>query len=870
MTNHFAPVCDDEQQRRSDVLDHPTLNGIDYVEVDSDDHTLLTVHFLKPVPPADSTDPNDTDDAYGLSADPGRVTITGGVRVVGIRVTQVERQPDGSLVLTASGGGDYSDYRLVILSSELDPFLRAVDFSFMATCPVPFDCKVDRYCPPAEYEEPLLDYQAKDYASFRRLMLDLIPHLNPQWTERNPSDLGMALVELLAYTGDQLSYFQDAVANEAFLETVRKRISARRHARLVDYRTHDGRNAWTFVHLRVSAAATLEQGAPFLTRVFAPLANQPAPPGTVMDASRISVETLRSDPALECVTVFESAHPGRFDPKNNEIQVHAFGNEECCLRPGTREAYLYSVSATGQAEVPDLRKGDHLLFEEVRGPVTGLGADANPAHRQIVRIDEDPEPTEDPVYRDTLDAETLDLDGRSEQVWALRRREVGDDALPLLRVRWRGEDALTFPLCLSARRPSFDLIPSVSVARGNLVLVDHGLTTTESASLDAPVPGGTAFRLELDRDNVPVTVQAQPDRVDYDPATARMTTPRWELDAEPGDALPAVAVLATFPTGGELWTPMRDLLDSPPFAQHFVPEIDDDGRAILRFGDGEYGREIAGATAFEAVYRVGNGTSGNVGAETIAHVATSGPAGWIEGIRNPLAAIGGTDAETIEQVRRRAPQAFRAKQYRAVTEADYAAAAEELPDVAGAVASFRWTGSWYTVFVGVDPTDDADLVRRPRGRTRLSSRFERRLRNQLGRYRLTGYDLEIRPPVFVPLEIELELCVRPDHFRAEVAEAVLLAMSNRVLANGERGFFHPDRFTFGDSVFLSRVYAAIEAVEGVDSVVVRTFKRAGQPDNGELAAGVLRTGPWEIPILDNDPNFMENGELLLTVRGGKA
>ena len=60
---------------------------------------------------------------------------------------------------------------------------------------------------------------AKDYASFRRLLLDLLPQLNPDWIERNPSDLGIALIELLAYTGDQLSYFQDAVANEAYLET---------------------------------------------------------------------------------------------------------------------------------------------------------------------------------------------------------------------------------------------------------------------------------------------------------------------------------------------------------------------------------------------------------------------------------------------------------------------------------------------------------------------------------------------------------------------------------------------------------------------------------------------------------------------------
>ena len=59
----------------------------------------------------------------------------------------------------------------------------------------------------------------------------------PDWQERHVPDLGIALVEVLAYVGDYLSYYQDAVATEAYLDTARRRISVRRHARLVDY-TH--------------------------------------------------------------------------------------------------------------------------------------------------------------------------------------------------------------------------------------------------------------------------------------------------------------------------------------------------------------------------------------------------------------------------------------------------------------------------------------------------------------------------------------------------------------------------------------------------------------------------------------------------------
>lgn len=867
MNSEPFPACQDEQQRLADLrtttddqgspVANPQLNGIDYVEVDDADHRFLRVFFVKPLPPANAADPNDPNDALGITANLSRISIAGGVRIVGIQPVAATRQPDGHLDLTVSQGGDFSIYTLTIDVPDLDPFRRSLHFSFMANCPVDFDCRQVPFCPPTVAPEPLLDYMAKDYASFRRLLLDLLPRLNPLFTERNPSDIGIALVELLAYTGDHLSYFQDAVANEAYLETVRQRISARRHARLVDYRVHDGRNAATWVYLRVNANLPLPQGRKFITRLFAPLAGQNAPPGLVIDDTLITAETLERDPALVSAVVFESTHPAALDLRNNQMVIHTWGNEECCLVPGAREAFLYTVlPGSNQATLPVLHKGDYLLFEEIKGPATGAEADADPAHRQIVQLDEEPSPTEDPLYSDTLLNSAVQL------------RLAGQPALPLLRVRWRREDALAFALCLSSRPPGKELIRDVSVARGNLVLADHGLSTRESLALEAPVLGDMPFRLRLSRG--PLTMQCEPEKVDYDPATARLITARTDLSCDVRAAKPAVALLVNFPTGTELWTPVPDLLDSPPFAQHFVAEVDDEGRALLRFGDGEYGREVAGATVFQAVYRIGNGTAGNVGAGALAHVALTPPVAPILEIRNPLAATGGVDPETIEEVRRRAPQAFRAEQLRAVTEADYAVAAKKLPEVAGAVASFRWTGSWYTVFVGVDPRDPADLIRRPQGLALLSGRLERRVRAFLTRFRLAGYDLEIRPPRFVPLEIDLLVCVSPDHFRADVARAVLDALSNRVLPGGARGFFHPDNFAFGQAVYLSQIYAAVERVQGVESLEVRTFRRAGQGDNGELASGVLPIGPAEIALLDNDPNFMENGVLRLETRGGKG
>ncbi|HEY6723899.1 MAG TPA: putative baseplate assembly protein, partial [Polyangiaceae bacterium] len=815
------------------------------------------VFFIKPVPPLNAADPADPNDAYGLSTSLERIAIRGGVRIVGITAVSVARQPDGHLTLVASHAGDFSTYSLEIDTPELDPFLRRSEFSFKATCPSDFDCRQPPYCPPAARVEPQLDYMAKDFSSFRQLLFDRLPELNPAFTERNPSDLGVALLELLAYEGDHLSYYQDAVSNEATLETARQRISARRHARLVDYRMHDGRNAWTWVHFGVSAAVGLPLGSALVTKLFEPLAGTNLAPGALLDLAAISAESLEADPALAGAVVFETAHTGALDPRNNRILIHTFGNEQCCLAATTRDLYLYHVDvATGVAERPVLQAGDFLLLEEVLGPATGLAADADPLHRQVVQLDAEPEATEDPIYTNTLVNEVL------------QRRLAAEAPLPLLKVRIRREDRLEFPVCLSARTPHTGLVRNVSVARGNMVLADHGLTTSESLQLPGPVVGNVPFRLQVARG--PLTQQCALGQVTYSDTTARITSERRTLECGVDEAEPAIALLASFPTGTELWTQVPDLLDSPPFARHFVAEVNNEGLARIRFGDGEYGREVAGATSFEVVYRIGNGPAGNVGAEAIAHLALPGSAGWLEVVRNPLAARGGTRAETVEEVRRIAPQAFRARQFRAVTEDDYARVALELPQVAGAVAEFRWTGSWYTVFVAIDPAEDSDLVHTGQGLARLAPELETAVRAVLNRYRLAGYDLEIRPPRFVPLEIDVELCVAKDHFRSEVVQVVQAELSNRALSDGREGFFHSSHFTFGKDVYISTLYAAIEGVEGVDSVTIAKFRRYGQRDNGELQKGVLPIGPWEIARLDNDPNFMENGVLRISALGGKG
>ena len=642
-------VCTDERARRAALHGHPSENGIDFLEVDASDLRLLHVHFLNPLPAA----------AYGLPADPGRIAVDGGTRVVGIKVVAAVRASAERLDVRVDRVGDFGPYALELDADELDPRFRRIAFSFRAGCPVDVAPSAAADAPPAG-DAPALDYLAKDYASFRRLLLDLAPQLNPSFVERSPADLGIALVELLAYAGDRLSYFQDAVANEAYLETARSRISVRRHARLVDYRLDEGASAQAFVHVAVGEGVVggqpLPVGTKVVTRIIAPLLNAEEPPGAVLEPGALTAETLEADPALAGAAVFETAAPTTCFEVNNELRIHAWGNERCSIPEGATEAWLYAPRGDSPAVRPALQAGDRVLLEEARGPATGLAADADPESRQVVELVDVSEDV-DELFAAALVGGELQLRGPT------------DPPLPLLHVRWRREDAVRVPFALSRRDADLGLLANLTVARGNIAVADHGLTVAEEVTRP-PAPVDARFRLRLAR--APLT-----------------------MTDGPAGSVPAVALRAA-EEGGELesWRAVPDLLDSPPAERHFVAELDDEGRALLRFGDGEHGRSIAGAGELRATYRIGNGRAGNVAAEGLGHVELEAGvvSDWIRAVRNPLPASGGRDPEPIDTARERAPHAFRSRPLRAVTAADWVRFASELPDVQSAFAHLRWTG----------------------------------------------------------------------------------------------------------------------------------------------------------------------------------
>ncbi|MCA8928766.1 MAG: putative baseplate assembly protein [Alphaproteobacteria bacterium] len=787
-------LCDDDDRRRA-VRAAGTINGIDFLEVADASQTVLDVTFLHPLPGEAGAVPAASP---ALTAD--NVRLSGGVRITPVRVLAVARPQPNVLRVTVDQPGDFSPYTLSLVAGAdvsvpppgFDPTLSAVAFSFKAACPTDLPCAPLPGGQPLPGEGPAIDYLAKDYDSFRSLMLARLRQLMPDWRDASIADPFIGAVETLAYAADRLSYMQDAAAGEAYLATARSRISVRRHARLVGYTMHEGCNARTFVAFDVLAAAdghTVRAGTPVVSQV----------PGLPADIGSDAYQTALQGGAeafatLADVTVFAN---------HDHIAFHTWSRRDCCLPKGSTAATL-SGSPTLSLAV-----GDYLLLIQTAGPETGAAADADPAMAHVVRITS-VVPGSDPL-----------------------------DGAAVVAVAWGREDALPFDLPLEGAVGTDGADMALAEARGNIAPADHGAWVAAALEPDL-VPLEDAYR----------PCVSLPDVTFAAPFRAAGTSAAAVLRTDPREAAPELRL--SDPTGD--WTFQHDLLASDRFANDVVAEVDEAGFALLRFGDDINGRRPTPLNRFAVTARVGNGTRGNVGRNVLAHAVTAwdgGPAvPGIRGVSNPLPGQGGVDRERVAEARLFAPPSIRTQQ-RAVTEADWAEWALRHPEVQRASAELRWTGSWYTVFVTVDRVGGGSAVD--------DAEFRDAILAHLARGRLAGYDLELRDPIYAPLRLELRICVARDHAKAAVRAALLDRFSAGIRHDGSKGFFHPDRFSFGDPVFSSRIYREAMAVDGVGSAEIVTFQRVGQAANGEIAAGVLRPGDREIVQLDNDPNFPERG-----------
>ena len=825
-----------KQNRRTLVLQHPTLNGIDYLEVcqsepDCGCGRKLLLTFLK--------------DARNLGITPQQVLIAGGAAadqsatpVEAITVTPPNAGAPTVVTVTLNEPGDFSTFTLTLVADAsspypdppdgIDPQLASVEFSFKAGCGTVADCLPGNCCPPPASPKIDINYMAKDFDAFVQVMRDRMAVIAPGTLETHPSDFGVALVELMAYAADRLSYRQDAVGTEAYIGTARSRISLRRHSKLVDYTISEGSNARTWVFVKLQPGATAPVKVPAGTQLFP---NVPGLAPALSPASREAIQLI-STSTLGFTTMADAT----LYQEQDDMPVYTWSDTDCCLATGALEATL-------KGSFLSLHPGDVLIFEEVKGPLTGDDSDADPAKRWAVRL-------------------------TGVQFFDYRNRPLVDplDQTPITNIRWGAADALPFPICLSSESDEGVPVSGVSIVHGNNIPADHGLWQPPE-SLDAvppapPAPvtassctcGGTQpVDGPLPRYTPQLSKSPLTFALPFDP-----TQPASAFVTATGQGVPQLTVTDD---RNRPWKILGDLLSSQSTDTVAVVEIERDNNAYLRFGDGQYGAAPDVGMTFTATYRAGNGASGNIGRDSLGHIVLGTNAAvnsTILAVRNPLPGAGGVDPESMEHIRQQAPFSFQT-QLRAVTEDDYGNAAAALPGVREARGTLRWTGSWYTAFVSLDPTADG-----PPGATLLTS-----TENSLELLRMAGVDLDVEGAIIVGLRLEMSICVDTDHFRSDVEEAVRKVFTSGNQCTGQPGILNPANFSFGQTIYASPLIAAAQTVEGVTSSTLTVFERMDAPSDQGLQQGYLTMGRTEIARCDNDPNRLDHGIFVLHMDGGK-
>jgi hypothetical protein len=765
----------------------------------------------------------------------GSFAIVGGTRVIGgsgagqVKVTQVLAGANPtSLRLKVEPIGDYSTYTLRVPATGFDPLLRELPFKFRPGC-FNLNCAPDWAPGEARPPEPTIDYLARDYDSFRHVLMTALAERVPGWEPTSEADLDQVLIDLIAADADEIADYQDRVGNEAFIATARKRLTLARQARLMDYHIHQGNQGSTWLAVQVSVDDTLPKD-------FGVWAGD-----HWMDPDAV---------------IFAGAHDTKCFALLNAFGLYSWDESVTALEVGSTEADLSFPGMTqAQAiQVRDLLLGpdvDRILIQQELNPETGSVNGVDVHARQVLQL----LPRDSTVPR----AEVVEDPVHTPSNW-------------MVRVRWLPEDRLLQRYCFITECQG-NKIDNVSSFYGNLVWVTHGRPwRTTFKAPGSPLAGLDKSQFVGTDESVYELTLPADDKPKWGVLCPLTQAPLAYLETTPGGEKPTRTSLSAEVSGfAAPWIEQSDLIESQAGDPHFIVETDEYGRSEVRFGNGVNGRALPDGATVTCRYRVGQGVAGNVGCDTLTHFdAAALPS--VTALWNPLDVVNGREPEPVAQIQRRVPEAYRQRQLRAVTLEDYAARAEELPEVSHARARYAWTGSWRTVRVAIDPA----------GTTTLTRQVARKIEDYLDAVRLIGEDLEIRPAVYVPLDIELRVCAASDYWPEDLRAELEQEFSDGYTPDGRRGFFHPDLWTFGQPLYASQIIGRALAVQGVDRVLLLSMRRWNPGAGGGLTTIVinpddlpkavinkLEVGPFEIVQVANDPSRLETGRMTFDILGGR-
>lgn len=301
------------------------------------------------------------------------------------------------------------------------------------------------------------------------------------------------------------------------------------------------------------------------------------------------------------------------------------------------------------------------------------------------------------------------------------------------------------------------------------------------------------------------------------------------------------------------WNYVTSLLDHGPAETVFTTKRTTSGSTNVVFGDGVNGAIPPANATISAIYQVSVGSKGNIGPGAIVETTfipgnTDVEARMYLSPTNNSAAVGGGDADTLDQLRSKIQSAIMSKR-RAITLEDYENLASLVPQVAKVNAA---STVYSSVLLSMQPLNDGSATPGMVGSSPTSvwTSVANLIQDDLSDKIPAGTTVTINPPSYVPLTISVNITVDSAYSNANIRLEVYKALL------GSSGLFNFDNNTFGRLITKSSIIGSLISIPGVTDVVPVTMSITG--------SGL----PSSIQLTASQIAYLIPGNLTVTVTGG--
>lgn len=245
------------------------------------------------------------------------------------------------------------------------------------------------------------------------------------------------------------------------------------------------------------------------------------------------------------------------------------------------------------------------------------------------------------------------------------------------------------------------------------------------------------------------------------------------------------------------WTQVENFIDSLPQDRHYTAELNEDGETIISFGDGVTGMRPVYNSIIETSYRYGGGIKGNLSAGKLNTLVVQNDD--IESLTNEIEATGGSDYEDLEKVRTQAPKNYRTGGS-AVTPQDFQDFAETFSGIGRAVCIETFNAN-----------NDVNLYLAPEDGVVITQTLKDQVKDTIEDVMVMNQNLNVYEVSYYTYNLTLTVYLYDNFSQAEVKYQVESILKD---------YLHPNKFTFGETIYLGQIASQVFPVRGVKNAVI--------------------------------------------------